>query len=100
MSIFIRDNFLELFLGLLIFTCFLFLLYFFIRYVSFNIKYMRIKLKYYDIILAKFLERNGSMYGFFNNDRQLFTKEEKEILDTYLRSFNQLKVLMKGKDLI
>ncbi len=72
-------------------------LYWYFIGIKRHIKYLSVKSKYYDIMLTKFIDQQpGSIYGVFEKDFILFSKDERQYLDTYLKNLNNLRIYMKG----
>jgi hypothetical protein len=70
-----------------------------IMMLNVKFKYLSVKLKYYDIMLTKFKDINKSHSCLvFQEDFDVFTKEDHVLLNKYLNELKNLKIIMKGKN--
>lgn len=77
------------------------IVYWWIRYVNETIRKQGIIIKYYNIILAKFSERNpANIYLVSDDDIDLFNKKEIKSLIEYIDEQNNLRKFLKGRSKI
>ena len=89
---FIEQHFIEQFISVIVFTTFVFIMVYLIKYIIDTLALLRVKSRYYDIIITKFYGqyRTGlaSTIGVTENDVRYFLKKDKK---TFLNIFHNLR---------
>jgi hypothetical protein len=62
-----------------------------------QVKYLSVKLKYYDIMQTKFqAQYPNHICSIYEKDLNVFSKEEKKYIQSYIKNLENLRIFMKG----